>query len=491
MQVCKQPRERFMGMTGFILVRKQARVAQITAVFAVITTLLVGLLATPLVAFATYNQPVAPKLTAGSALLWDLDDQVALLDKNAHERRYPASMTKVMTALLALERANLTDTVTVQEGDFAELSPESSLAGLKPGDTLTVRDLLACLLLPSGNEAAYVLARHVGGDWHSFVDLMNARAAELGCEDTHFENPCGLHDSDHYTTASDLERIFAAALEHPEFGEITRQFTWDVPATSVQGAHTIKNTDALVDPKSSVFMGEAIDAGKTGYTAEAGRCFIVAAHKNGMRYIAVVMGSEGGIEASGTGPHHREAAALLNWGFTAWNRQTLIHAGDKLGHVGVRLSANGSSVDLVAAQDVVATVPAGVTFDDLTVTPGWPATLTAPVAAHADAGTAQIALADRGLGTVGVQAAEARELSISALIIDWLSDPVHCALVAGVLLLLVIVLGLLSGRRRKRRRARGLRFDAAHHRIGASRAALGTRAARSRRTSSHRLHRRR
>ena len=158
-----------------------------------------------------------------------------------------------MTALVVLENADLDAEVTVEEGDLDEVTWDSSIAGLKVGETLTVRDLLACLLVPSGNDASYVLARFVGGgDWHAFVDMMNERAAQLGCEGTHFANPCGLHDDNHYSTARDLVRIFEAALAYPEFEEIAGSESWDLPETSQNPARTLESTESLIPLKSEL-----------------------------------------------------------------------------------------------------------------------------------------------------------------------------------------------------------------------------------------------
>ena len=126
---------------------------------------------------------------------------MVLYEKNADEKRYPASTTKIMTALLTLENVkDLNETVTAEQGDFAKVTADSSNADIKVGETVRVIDLLYALMLPSANEAAYMLARHVGGTSEHFVDMMNTRAEELGCTGTHFCNPCGLHEEDHYTT---------------------------------------------------------------------------------------------------------------------------------------------------------------------------------------------------------------------------------------------------------------------------------------------------
>lgn len=163
----------------------------------------------------------APALDATAALLVSPESDMVLYEKNADEKRYPASTTKIMTALLTLENvSDLSAVVTAEASDFENVTADSSNAGIKLGEQVTVKDLLYALMLPSANEAAYMLARHVGGSWEQFVDMMNERAAELGCTGTHFCNPCGLHEDDHYTTAHDLYRIAKQAMKDATFRDI-------------------------------------------------------------------------------------------------------------------------------------------------------------------------------------------------------------------------------------------------------------------------------
>ena len=163
----------------------------------------------------------APALDATAALLVSPESDMVLYEKNADEKRYPASTTKIMTALLTLENiSDLSVVVTAEASDFENVTSDSSNAGIKVGEQVTVKDLLYALMLPSANEAAYMLARHVGGSWEQFVDMMNERAAELGCTGTHFCNPCGLHEDDHYTTAHDLYLIAKEAMKDATFRDI-------------------------------------------------------------------------------------------------------------------------------------------------------------------------------------------------------------------------------------------------------------------------------
>ncbi|WP_072374960.1 D-alanyl-D-alanine carboxypeptidase family protein [Thermophilibacter mediterraneus] len=410
---------------------------------------------------AAYLASEPPELASPAALLVEPSTGTVLLEKDADARREPASTTKVMTALVVLEHADLDAEVTVEESDFDEVTPESSVAGLVAGETLSVRDLLACLLLPSGNDASYVLARYVGGDWRSFVDMMNAKASELGCAGTHFANPCGLPDDDHYTTARDLATIMEAALAYPEFREIAGSATWDLPATSGNPARTLETTVQLLDPESPVYMGEGVvTAGKTGYTDDAGRCLVASAESDDMTLVGVVLGASGSADAEGVTDNFYDMRSMFEWGFGAWQLGAVVSSGDVVGAADVELSDDGESVDAVATSGVEGVVPRGTTLADLTLTPSWEGTdpetgaFRAPLEEGQALGTVDVALDGRSLGTVGVAAARAMGLSIPAFVMWWLSDPVHAAIAVAATVAAFVVIGLVSSAIRRRRRTR-------------------------------------
>lgn len=402
-----------------------------------------------------YSADEPPALSSPVALLVDRDTGYVLFEQGADEQRTPASITKILTALLVLENMDLDDVVTVEEGDFEHVTAESTTAGLKAGDVLTVRDLLAGLLLPSGNDAAYVLARAVGGDWQTFVGMMNERAAELGCTSTHFSDPCGLAEENHYTTARDLVTIFEAALAYPAFQEIAGSSTWQMPATGDNPARTITTTDLLLDPESPVYMGDVVVAGKTGFTYDAGKCLIVAAEKDGMRLVAVILGGSDEEDADGVTPNYYDMRSLLAWGFGAWETGEVVSAGDVVASAEVTLSSDGDAVDARSDDAIVTTFPRGTTIADLTVEPSWEGAFQAPIEEGDALGEAAISLDGRALGTVGVSAASAMELSLVDYALWWVtSDPVHMGIVAGVVVAVFVVIGLVSaaaGRRRRRR----------------------------------------
>lgn len=386
-----------------------------------------------------YNADTPPELQAQSAYLKDRTTGTVLLNINSGDRRYPASTTKVMTALLVLENAKLDDTVTIAEEDFAALDENSMTAGLEVGETLTVQDMLACLLLPSANECAYALARHVSGSVDSFVELMNARAKELGCKNTNFVNPCGLHDDNHYTTAYDLSLIFDAALQLPDFVEIAGSTTWELPATNMQEARTIESTDELTNANGPVYV-EGVQAAKTGYTEAAGRCLVAAAAQGDMNLMGVVLGAPNTDSGSGVTANFVDMHTMFMWGFEAWQSGAVISEGADLGTAPVAQSSDGDEVGLVALEAFNATVPIDTKTSDLTITPTWKEELTAPISATQELGTVTVSLDGQELGTVKVGAATTIRASLFAKIGAFLSSPFNII----ISILVIALVGILA-----------------------------------------------
>jgi D-alanyl-D-alanine carboxypeptidase (penicillin-binding protein 5/6) len=192
----------------------------------------------------------------------------------------PASITKIMTALLTLERANLNEVVTVPQSVKDETG---SRMHLRPGDRMRVRDLLAAMLIESANDAAHVLAVHVGGSEARFAALMNARAVQLGMKNTHFTNSAGHHDPAHYTTANDLVRLTESALARPMFRELVSKVRYEVSTVDGKRNFKLVNSNKLL-PKYEGMVGV-----KTGYTPEAGRCLVALAERNGVEVLIVLL----------------------------------------------------------------------------------------------------------------------------------------------------------------------------------------------------------
>lgn len=231
-------------------------------------------------------------LTAEAAAVFDLTDKTVLFAQNPFERLYPASITKTMTALLALKYGDLTDEVTVTEAAVITESG-ATLCGIKPGDKLTLEQLLYGLMLPSGNDAGAAIATHMAGGVDQFSQMMNDEAVKIGATGTHFVNPHGLSDENHYTTAYDLYLIFNEALKYPEFQKIisTQEYTAAYQSESGKPVNaTWKGTNWYMTGERQMPDGLTVLGGKTGTTLAAGSCLIMESSDLADReYVTVVL----------------------------------------------------------------------------------------------------------------------------------------------------------------------------------------------------------
>lgn len=278
-------------------------------------------------------------IIAKGAVLIDQDSGRVLVDDNAQQRLYPASTTKIMAALLVIEKGNLDDVVKVGE-EVRNLKSDGSKAGLKPGQRISVRNLVRGLMLPSGNDAAYTLAvyvaRRVKHDnqlsvqeaVNFFVRMMNSRAKELGANNTHFANPHGYHDDNHYTTPYDLAKIARQAMKYEFFREVvdTEKYSFTQSgrdSRKSKGLMVWKNTNELIDPHSRYYLPSATGI-KTGHTTPAGYCLVSAASRKGINLIAVVMNS------TNTGVWN-DSRRLLQFGLDDYSNLQLVSKGDIVG----------------------------------------------------------------------------------------------------------------------------------------------------------------
>ncbi len=225
-----------------------------------------------------------------AAGLFDLKKSTMLFGKNVHERLYPASTTKILTAYVALKHGTLTDSATVTEAEL-QLEPGSSTCGLAAGDTLTLEELLYGLILCSGNDAANVIADVVSGSSEEFVKLMNQEAKSIGATNSNFMNPHGLQDEKHYTTVYDLYLIFQAAMQNEEFEKILSTQEHTCQYTSASGETSVKEwktTNKFLNGEKEPPEGIQIIGGKTGTTSNAGSCLALYSKKGEAPYISIV-----------------------------------------------------------------------------------------------------------------------------------------------------------------------------------------------------------
>lgn len=320
--------------------------------------------------FASAIDPM--EVAATAAVLVDADHGDVLLDQNAHARRYPASITKVMTSLLTLEaveegKLTLDTVVTAQSSAYTGLSADGSTQNIKAGEQLTVQQLLECALIPSANEACNILAEAVAGDIPSFVELMNKKASELGMNDTHFANPNGLHNDEHYTTAYDISLMTIEALKNDTFRSIVATSDCRIPETNLSPERHFFNTNALLSNWRYIgyTYSKAIGV-KTGSTPEAGECLVSAAVDGGRTLVAVVLGAENVTKTDGTVDRQSfsESKRLLQWGFANFTRKTILDSTALLGEVQVTLSDEASYVVVHPDGMLEATLPSDLNPED-------------------------------------------------------------------------------------------------------------------------------
>lgn len=267
---------------------------------------------------ADKDAPAVGSLAAKAAIVIDASSGDILYRAADTKRMYPASTTKVLTALVAIERGNLNDIVTVGDEVKPEEADESS-AGLAPGERLKLADLISAMLLPSGNDAARAVAVYIGRQsekspslsaakaTRAFVALMNARAKQAGATGSHFDNPHGLHSANHYTTARDMALIAQAAMKLPAFQSIVAKRSYNAPLQGTKASLPLMNRNLLLQPDSGYYV-QGVSGVKTGFTDQAGYCLVSSATRGGSTIIAVAMHSTS--EGVWT-----DSARLLAYGF--------------------------------------------------------------------------------------------------------------------------------------------------------------------------------
>ena len=253
-------------------------------------------------------------ISSPSALLIEESTDFVIYEKNSNVKMYPASTTKILTALLTLENGNLSDVVTVSDNAVSEIEGGYVTMYISKGEELTVEQLLNVLLVPSGNVAGNILAEYVSGSISSFVDLMNKRASELGCTNSHFTNPYGKHDDNHYSTAHDLYLIAKAAMKYDVFREIVCKTSYVLEPTNRHSKNdrTLYSTNDLIKPSSASYYEYAIGI-KTRYTSQAKDCLVSAATKDNMTFYVIILGAE--KNSSGVSYRYIDSKKLYDFAF--------------------------------------------------------------------------------------------------------------------------------------------------------------------------------
>lgn len=306
--------------------------------------------------------PIAPVVESNAAVVIEAETGTVLYDKNMNMRCYPASITKILTAILGIENSSLHEMVYYSEANIAAVPRDSSHIAINPGEELSMENTLYGLLLASANECANAIAEHVSGSIPAFVERMNERAKELGAINTHFANANGLPDENHYTTCYDMAMISRAAVFNETYRKINSTTSYMIPPTNLQSESRPVNTlHRLILSGSSHYDG--CFGGKTGYTTIAGSTLVTFAERDGMTLICVVMQS--------TSPAcFTDSAALLDYGFLSFKRVNVAeNETNYTFHKDTFFPSSSSifdqvSLDIELSKDSVIILPMNVEFSD-------------------------------------------------------------------------------------------------------------------------------
>lgn len=249
-----------------------------------------------------------PDIVSNAAIVIDATTGQVLYEKNSHDKKYPASITKIMTTIVALDNnVDFNDTITMSDNAVWGIERNSSNIGLDVGEKITVADCIYATMIKSANECAIAIAEYVAGDLDSFSKLMNDKAAEIGCENTHFITPNGLHDDNHYTCAYDMALITKYALQNDTFRQIAGTLSYTIPATNLsEEATELWNGNKMINSTSPYYY-EYCEGGKTGYTTNANNTLVTFSKKDGLELICVILDCDGSKYA------YTDSKALYNY----------------------------------------------------------------------------------------------------------------------------------------------------------------------------------
>lgn len=399
-------------------------------------------------------------LTAESAILMDATTGKILYEKNSRTKQYPASITKLMTILLALEHGSLEDEITFSHDAVFSIEPGSAHIAIQEGEILTLEQVLYGIMLRSANECANAAAEYVDGSLEKFAEHMTARAKELGCENTNFVNANGLFDENHYTTAYDMALIAQELLKNETYRSMMSNTYYVIPPTNKQPEERPLHGQHQMLNESSLYYYEYAEGGKTGYTVEAQNTLVTYAKQGDTELIAVV------LKCNGT-QHYVDTKALFDYGFANYQTVKAFSAADLTQNVAITETYKDKTTTLdtitvAPASDVYVTIPKNATIENITKAVDCPESASVPVAVGDKLGTVVLSMDGEALATVDLtaqkevkattdeeraaQAAAARNKILKRIAIG-------VGIVFGILVIVFCCCRYIGYQRRERRRA--------------------------------------
>lgn len=399
-------------------------------------------------------------LTAESAILMDATTGKILYEKNSRTKQYPASITKLMTILQALEHGSLEDEITFSHDAVFSIEPGSAHIAIQEGEILTLEQVLYGIMLRSANECANAAAEYVDGSMEKFAEHMTARAKELGCEITNFVNANGLFDENHYTTAYDMALIAQELLKNETYRSMMSNTYYLIPPTNKQPEERPLHGQHQMLNENSLYYYEPAEGGKTGYTVEAQNTLVTYAKQGDTELIAVVLKCNGA-------QHYVDTKTLFEYGFANYQTVKAFSAADLTQNVAITETYKDktTTLDTIAvapASDVYVTIPKNATIENITKAVDCPESASVPVAVGDKLGTVVLSLNGEALATVDLtaqkevkattdeeraaQAAAARNKILKRIAIG-------VGIVFGILVIVFCCCRYIGYQRRERRRA--------------------------------------
>lgn len=399
-------------------------------------------------------------LTAESAILMDATTGKILYEKNSRTKQYPASITKLMTILLALEHGSLEDEITFSHDAVFSIEPGSAHIAIQEGEILTLEQVLYGIMLRSANECANAAAEYVDGSMEKFAEHMTARAKELGCENTNFVNANGLFDENHYTTAYDMALIAQELLKNETYRSMMSNTYYLIPPTNKQPEERPLHGQHQMLNENSLYYYEPAEGGKTGYTVEAQNTLVTYAKQGDTELIAVVLKCNGA-------QHYVDTKTLFEYGFANYQTVKAFSAADLTQNVAITeiYKDKTTTLDTIAvapASDVYVTIPKNAAIENITKAVDCPESASVPVAVGDKLGTVVLSLNGETLATVALtaqkevkattdeeraaQAAAARNKILKRIAIG-------VGIVFGILVIVFCCCRYIGYQRRERRRA--------------------------------------
>lgn len=324
---------------------------------------------TPEVDFPVYSE---------GAILMESSTGKILYAKDENKKLYPASTTKILTAILAIENCNPAEKITASKAAVMSIPSGHSNAAIQPEEALTTQELLELFLIQSANEVGYIFAEHISGSIENFAALMNQKAASLGCKNTHFTNPSGIHDKEHYTTAYDMALIAQYCMKNETFRNIVSKTSCTVEPTDKYEKRYFKNTNELLLPKSKYYYEYAIGI-KTGFTTPAKNCLIAASLKDNMELITVALGAE--AAADGRSGRYVDTINLFNYGFENYKIQQIATANTEVTELTIENATKDTkNLQLLLKNNINGLTPANLNLNTLNPSVQLNENIVAPIA---------------------------------------------------------------------------------------------------------------